>query len=115
MPRARKKVRMEVELEATPRDFVMARLAAGRAAAQASIEAIDEALNLFVDPDQDKKGKERKELVESALESMGCASRALESAEETIDQADMAEYEPWDEDEGEDDGDDEEEEADDDE
>ena len=106
-PRA--KIRVEVELEATPRDFVMARLAAARAAAQATIEAIDDALNFFIDPDEDKKGKERKELVGSALESVGCATRALESAEETIDQVDMAEVEPWEDDEEDEDDEDDEE------
>jgi predicted ATP-grasp superfamily ATP-dependent carboligase len=98
---ARKRIRIEVE--ATARDFAMARLAAARASATAMIEAIDDCLNLFVDPEDDISGKERKELVDSALEAAGCSSRALESAEEMFKHVDMNEVEPWDE--GDDEGD----------
>lgn len=94
--RARKRLRIEVD--ATSRDYVMARLAAARASATALIESVDECLNLFVDPDEDDKGKERKELVDAALESAGCTTRALESAEEMLPHVDMKEVEPWDRD-----------------
>ncbi len=97
------------EYEPTPRDFVMARMAAARAAAQSAITAIDDALNLFVNPDQDRKGKERTEMVGEALEALGCACRALEMGEAALDQVDMEEPEPWDEDDDEDDEDDEDE------
>lgn len=88
--------------EFSARDFVMARLAAARAAAQAAIEDIDASLNLFIDVEEDKKAKEREELLGSALESIGCATRALESAEEMMGEVDPEECEPWDGDEDED-------------
>lgn len=92
----RKPKKPSLVIEASPRDFVMARIAAGRAAAQSAIEAIDDALNLFVNPDQDRRGKARSELIGEALEALGCACRAVEMAEATLDQADMRECEPWD-------------------
>jgi predicted ATP-grasp superfamily ATP-dependent carboligase len=103
MPKPSPRSRVRVELDVSPRDFVMARLAAARASAQASIDAIDECISVFVNPEDDKKAKERTELVDAALESMGCATRALESAEEFFDQIDPTEGEPWDEEEPEDD------------
>jgi len=105
MPRTvTKKRTVEVvdELDVTSRDYVMARLLAARASFQASIDAIDECAALFVNPDDDKKGDERKELIDSALEAAGAGSRALESAEETFDQIDPTEGEPWDEDDDDD-------------
>ena len=81
------------------RDFVMARLAASRAAAQAAVEAIDDTLNLFVDPEEDDDGSEREELIGAALESIGAATRALESAEKAYDELDedtVSSPEPWD-------------------
>ncbi|HEY4266778.1 MAG TPA: hypothetical protein VGM94_01170 [Galbitalea sp.] len=106
----RRSIQVVSDLEITPRDFVMARLAAARASAQAAIDAIDECIAIFVNPDDDKAGKERAELVDAALESVGAASRALESAESTFDQADMKECEPWEDDDDENGDDDEEEE-----
>lgn len=85
------------EIEASPRDYVMARLAAGRSSAQAAVDAIDVAISHFAMPDDDQKGKERRECVSEALESLGAATRALECAEEVLDSADMTEGEPWDE------------------
>jgi hypothetical protein len=110
--KGRREERSELELDPSARDFVMARLAAGRAAAQTAITAMDEVLNLFVNPDQDKRGKEREELIGEALEALGCACRATEMAEATFDQVELDECEPWDddgvavEDEDEDDDDD---------
>ena len=100
MPKARRKEREapEVEIDPSERDFVMARLGSARASAQAAIDAIDEVLNLFNNPDEDKKGKERTELVTDALEAIGASTRALEMAESTMDQVDFLECEPWDED-----------------
>lgn len=77
------------------RDYVMARLAAARSCAQEAIEAIDEAVALFVSPDEDKKGKERDELIDSALEATGRASRALEFAVDAYGDVDPSEPEPW--------------------
>lgn len=95
------------EIAVTDRDFVMARLAAGRTAAQDAVHAIDEALGLFLAPDDDKKGKERKELIATALEAVGVAARALECAEENVDEYDPEEGEPWDVEEDDEDEDDE--------
>lgn len=72
------------EADACSRDFVMARLAAARASAQAVLDAIDETLVLFVTPDEDERGKQRKEFLEAALEASGEVSRALEAAQEGI-------------------------------
>jgi hypothetical protein len=104
----------ESEIDASPRDFVMARLAAGRAAAQSAITAMDDVLNLFVNPDQDKRGKEREEGIGEALEALGCACRAVEMAEATFDEVDLDECEPWDDDGEPDEEEDEDEEGDDD-
>lgn len=102
----RKKIRVELKVEVTERDFVMARLAAAAVSARGAADALDEALAIFVNPDEDDKLKERKELLATALEGLGCATRAAESAEEIIDQVDPEEREPWDdEDEEDDDGD----------
>jgi len=106
-----------VEVE-NPRDFVMARLMAARASLQAAVEAIDDAAGAFVNPESDKKGKDRKELVADALEATGSASRALEAAEgsmaEDFDAEVWADREPWEDDEDEEEDEDEEDEEDDD-
>ena len=85
------------DLEVTPRDYVMARLAAARTSAKATCDAIDEAIAIFVNPTEDPKGKERKQLMDDALQAAGAANLALESAEEVIDTVDWRELEPWDE------------------
>jgi hypothetical protein len=94
----KRQAKSDLEIDPSPRDFVMARLAAGRAAAQAAISAMDEVLNLFVNPDDDRRGKEREELIGEALEALGCACRAVEMAESTFELADLSECEPWDDD-----------------
>jgi len=109
MPRTKHKepepdVREEDELDDV-RDFVMARLAAGRALAAEAVKECDEALALFVNPSEDAKGKDRKEAVASALETLGSASRAIEAAEEALPDVDYEMGEPWEDDE---DGDDDE-------
>ncbi len=103
---AKKRVVVEVELEVTPRDYVLARLAAARSSAMQAVNAIDDAISCFMEPEEDEDGAERKELVEAALEHAGAATRALECAEEILPQVDNAECEPWDEDADEDDADD---------
>ena len=109
----RKKIKVAVVIDYTARDYAMARLAAARVAAASAVSAIDEALDLFVEVDEDEKGEERTELITTALESVGCATRALEAAEEIMDQVDPEECEPWDE--GDDDEEDEEDDEDEDE
>lgn len=107
MARAKKKpVVVEVELEPSARDYVMARLLAARKEAQAAIEAIDDAVTNFVEPEEDDDLAERTELVDAAIEHAGALSRALESAQEILPQVDPEECEPWDEDADADDDDD---------
>lgn len=89
----------------------MARLAAARVSAQSAVNAIDEALELFIEVDEDAKGKDRTELVETALESVGCATRALEAAEEALPGVDFEECEPWDESDDDDEDEDEDDES----
>ena len=88
----------EANEKSAARDATMARLAAARSCAQAAVDAIDEALVLFVDPDEDDDGSERTELIETALEQAGMASRALEAAQAEMKDIDAEECEPWDED-----------------
>jgi hypothetical protein len=88
--------RNRVRVDAFARDFVMARLAAARAAAQEMVEAVDDTLQLFIDPSEDEDGKDRKEAIEAALESAGCATRALECALDRYDAVDPMGIEPWD-------------------
>jgi hypothetical protein len=101
-PRAKKKVieiKTNGEVEATARDYAMARVAAARASAAAVIDACDDFITLCIDPEDDDDASERQELLESALEHAGAAARALESAEVMIDKIDPEECEPWDADE----------------
>lgn len=95
----RKREIIHVDAEPGARDYVMARLAAARISAMAAVGAIDEAIELFVEVEEDDDGSERTELVETALENIGCATRALESAEEKMPKVDPEECEPWDADE----------------
>lgn len=94
------------------RDFVLARLAASRALTQNALDGIDEAIALFIEPDEDEKGESRISAIDSADDYLGRAGvvvqKALEVATEVI--ADWNEPEL---DEEDDEGDDEDEEADD--
>lgn len=103
-PRTRKQPEVEVDDDEAiaARDAVMARLAAARAAATSTVAAIDEALLLFINPDEDTSGRKRKEALDDALEEAGAVCRALECAEEELDDADMKAREPWEEEEDDD-------------
>ena len=79
---------------AEERDFVMARLAAGRAYATSAIAQLDECLGFFVDPELDGDGKERTELLEGVVEDAGLLSRAIEAAQELLGDIDFTEGEP---------------------
>lgn len=83
------------------RDFVMARLAAAGAMAAAATAQINDALALFCAPDDDKKGKERAELLEAIDDTLGDATRAVQAAQEVWPEVDPTEGEP----EGDDDDD----------
>ena len=77
---------------------MIARAAVARNALQAAIDSLDEMTALFANPDDDDDGKERKDLLDGAVEQVGIASRALEAAEEGIGQRDLRFDigEPWD-------------------
>ena len=86
MPKQNRRVRVK-EVEVVDfRDATMARLAAARASAQAALDAIDETLMLFVNPDEDKSGKKRKSMLDDASVAAGEASRALEAAQANFDE-----------------------------
>lgn len=74
------------------RDFAMARLAAARASAQVVLDAIDEVTFLFVMPDGDERGKQRKALLDAALEASGDVSRSLEAAHDGFQQMDKEDF-----------------------
>lgn len=84
------------------RDYVMARVSGARNALAAAIESLDEVTALFMNPDDDKDGKDRKDALDAAVEEVGVATRALESAEEFITNVDFEVGEPWDEDDDDD-------------
>jgi uncharacterized membrane protein YukC len=91
------------------RDFVLARLAVTRVSLQAAIEAVDECTAHCVLPDDDADGKERASLLDTAAEALGEATRALEAAQEGLDDDDFDAEEGEDDDEEEEDEDDDEE------
>jgi len=83
--------------EERARDFVMARLGGARASLTAAMEALDDALTMFINPDDDKKGTKRAEAIDAALEAASCASRGIESAQARLDDIDPKAIEPWEE------------------
>jgi len=100
----KKKTEEEIDERLVARDFVMARLGAALAAMDVARESVNAALLTFIDPEDDPRGKDRQELVDTALEAAGTATRCLESAAENFRDADMKAGEPWDEvDDGDDD------------
>lgn len=76
------------------RDFVMARLAACRANIYMVADALDDCLCHFADPDGDKEGKERAELLEAIDDGLGEAARAVQMAQDMFGDIDTAEGEP---------------------
>lgn len=93
---ARRKARPEpeVQVEATSRDFVLARVAAARAFIRMAGESLDELEGHFMEVDDDPKGEGRAEMLEDALNQLGSATRSLECAEEALPAVDMDEVEP---------------------
>lgn len=98
---------------ARARDFVLARSGIAIGQLVAATAALTDAMALYVQPDEDKKGDERKELLGHALEHASAACRALEAAEEVIEDVNPRDVEPWDDEEDDDDEDEDEEEEDD--
>jgi len=90
------------------RDYVMARAAGVLASLDASKNAVLESIGLFIGPEDDSKGKERKGLFDAALEAASCAVRGLEDIETKLPDVDMSLAEPWEDDEDDDDDEDDE-------
>lgn len=90
MPRRRAKTDTSAHCKPSPRDYVMARLAAARAQASSALADLDDAIGHFVDPEDDcRDGDLRSAAMEAALESLGCASRCIEAAQEVWDDDDL--------------------------
>jgi hypothetical protein len=84
----------KAEEKTAARDFVMARLGAARACVGAASTEIDNALGCFVSPEDDKKGEERGGAMESAVDLLGEAVRAVEAAQDMLEDVDFSEGEP---------------------
>lgn len=97
--RRRRQERAAEDPDPSARDFVIARIAVSRTEAQGAIDQLDEALDLFADPEDDANGKAREEALTEALERLGRATRAAEAAEDKLDKYDPEAGEPWDEEE----------------
>lgn len=76
------------------REYTLARLAIARGALASSATALDEALILFVDTPDDKKGAKRAQLLEAIDEGIGVAARAVQAAQTSWDFVDPGEGEP---------------------
>lgn len=101
MPPLRRPVAIEADPEwdgITARDYVMARCAAAIAALDSAKAQVIDAVAMFVTPDDDRKGKERKKGLDEAIETASIATRSLEDAMSVIDDVDMEACEPWEED-----------------
>jgi len=107
MPPYRKpgKLMMREEEQAlATRDYVMARAAAAIAALDGAKQNVLDAVTLFITPSDDRKGRERKECLDSAIESASIATRALEDAMDKFDDANLEAVEPWEEEDDDPDG-----------
>jgi hypothetical protein len=107
MPKTKKKKPQPV---CTPnvRDYVMARLAAAHASAQAFLETCDEMLGHFVEPEDDAEGLERAGGFEAGAEALGSATRSFDEAHRVWEEASDDELDP---EEGEEYGDDDDDES----
>ena len=76
------------------RDFVLARLAAARARVAAIEKGIDACIACFLIEKLDPTGKDRADLLDDLAEEAGCLSRALEAAQELLEDVDPKEGEP---------------------
>jgi len=76
------------------RDFVMARLAACRAALAIAMDQLDESIIHFIATDDDSKGSKRSKLLEGIDESIGEAARGVQLAQSMWEDVDPKEEEP---------------------
>lgn len=88
------KTDLSPEEQSAARDFVMARLAAARGQVTLAAGAIDDALQLFVDPDDDRTGKDRAAAIETADAALADAARAVQLAGAELGNIDPQEAEP---------------------
>jgi hypothetical protein len=82
---------------AEQRDYVMARLAAARGILSTASEVLDSCITQFVFPDDDKKGKDRIEALDTLSDAAGELSRSIELAQagmEALEGAELTEEEP---------------------
>lgn len=114
----RRKPEPEPSFEVSDRDYFLARLAVTRSHLYAGIDAIDAIVQLTIDPTDDRKGTERRELLDNAEAEVGLASRSLASADRAwhddgadleIAEAEVYEGDDDEEEDGDDDDEDEEE------
>jgi hypothetical protein len=70
---------------AEERDFILARLAAARGHLAAATDALDNCINFWIWPDEDKGGKERADLLDVVSEAAGELSRAAEAAQTAME------------------------------
>lgn len=76
------------------REFVLARLAVARAYASALGAGVDTCVVLFVDGGEDPTGAERVQTLDHLVELSGLFARAIEAAQDLIDDVDFTEGEP---------------------
>lgn len=97
----------KAEERAAARDYVMARLAACRGALASAQVQLDDALWMFIAPDEDAKGAGRRDLLESIDAAIGEAARAVQLAQPVLEDIDPKEGEPEPDEDDEDDDEDE--------
>lgn len=76
------------------RDAVLARLAAARGFATRIAGQLDEAIELFLDPEEDPKGRDRTDLFEGVVEDAGRLSRVMERVQALFEDFDPMEMSP---------------------
>lgn len=84
----------QAEERSAARDFMMARLAACRVELATAITSVDECLLYFVDPSDDPKAKERRDLLEAIDGAIGSAAAAVQLAQTAWKDIDPKEGEP---------------------
>ena len=86
---------------AEERDFILARLNMASAHARAATEALDNCVDLFLYPLEDKDGSDRSEALDIASSAAGELSRSVEMAQEileSLNKKQLVEEEPEDDD-----------------
>lgn len=100
--------KIDAEDRTAARDYVLARLAICRGALASASMAIDEAVLMFLEPSDDKRGEGRSGLLEGIDSAIGDAARAIQAAMPAMEDIDPKEGETDPEDDEEEDDEDEE-------